>query len=163
MIDFDLKLLSISLAEEKDLKPLAEMYIPLYERADIGENWSMDTALNFMKWWLQIQPDFFLVARYRGIVVGAFVALVKMFDDGPRLSECEVFVREDLQGNGIGAELAKSIYKNALSKGIKRIELNTYKTSDKEHPYSWWKSQGFRVEESIIPMSNSIDDALSRL
>ena len=60
----------IRLAKKEDIKELAIIYKELYDNADIGENWTIESAANLLNYWYEKQGDLFFVAEECGKVVG---------------------------------------------------------------------------------------------
>ena len=60
----------IRLAKKEDIKYLAEIYKELYDNADIGENWTIESATNLLNYWYEKQGDLFFVAEECGKPIG---------------------------------------------------------------------------------------------
>ena len=75
----------IRLVKLEDIISLAPIYKDLYDDADIGEFWSIESALKLLKYWYDKQQDLFFVAEEDGKAVGAIMSGVKPWFDGNRL------------------------------------------------------------------------------
>ena len=53
----------IRLAKKEDIKNLAPIYKELYDDANIGEFWSIENVEKLLNYWLDKQPDFFLLQK----------------------------------------------------------------------------------------------------
>lgn len=148
--------------QKSDLQRLAEIYVKVYKKFDVGERWNIESAKRLLSYWLRRQPDLALVAEYDGKVVGAFLAGVKPWWDGNHLVDGEVFVHPDFQRKGVGKELSRAMYRLALKKyKVKSFDTTTFKK--KEFPLSWYRSQGFEVNKDWVLISGDVKAVLSRL
>ena len=149
--------------EIKDIKELAPIYKELYDDADIGEFWSIESAENLLRYWYDKQKDLFFVAEEDGKAVGAVMSGVKPWFDGNRLIDTEIFVSKEYQNKHI----ANNLYKKHLSEAKEKyncnvIEFHTY-GDETEFPQNWYKRIGFRKDEELIIMSADISDVLNKI
>ena len=100
----------IRLVKLEDIKSLATIYKDLYDDADIGEFWTIQSAEKLLNYWYDKQQDLFFVAEEDGKAVGAVMSGVKPWFDGNRLIDTEIFVDKDYQER----HLAKELYKKHL-------------------------------------------------
>lgn len=153
----------IRLVELKDIKELAPIYKELYDDADIGEFWSIDSAEKLLAYWYDKQKDLFFVAEEDGKAIGAVVSGVKPWFDGNRLIDTEIFVAKEYQEKHLGREL----YKKHLSEAqriydAKVIEFHTY-GDESEFPHNWYSRIGFKKDNELIIMNAKIEDVLKNL
>jgi L-amino acid N-acyltransferase YncA len=97
--------------QKKDLQTLAEIYVDVYTKVDIGERWTVPAAKKLLEYWLDKQPDLALLAEYNGNIAGAFLTAIKPWWDGNHLMEGEIFVDSAFQKKGIGTELLKAVFR----------------------------------------------------
>lgn len=153
----------IRLVELKDIQELAPIYKELYDDADIGEFWSIDSAEKLLAYWYDKQKDLFFVAEEDGKAIGAVVSGVKPWFDGNRLIDTEIFVAKEYQEKHLGKEL----YKKHLSEAkriydAKVIEFHTY-GDESEFPQNWYSRIGFKKDNELIIMNAKIEDVLKNL
>jgi len=153
----------IRLVKLEDIISLAPIYKDLYDDADIGEFWSIESAEKLLKYWYDKQQDLFFVAEEDEKPVGAIMSGVKPWFDGNRLVDTELFVAKDYQEKHIGREL----YKKHLSEAqriykARVIEFHTY-GDENEFPQSWYKEIGFKKDKELIIMNANIEKVLEHL
>lgn len=147
----------------KDIKDLAPIYKELYDDADIGEFWSIESAEKLLTYWYNKQQDLFFVAEEAGKAVGAVMSGIKPWFDGNRLIDTEIFVSKKYQKNNI----AKKLYRIHLEEAIKRynakvIEIHTY-GNENEFPQNWYKKIGFHKDNELIIMNANIEEVLKNI
>lgn len=153
----------IRLAKEEDLKELAIIYKELYDDADIGEYWSVESALKLLQYWYDRQADLFYVAEEDAKVVGGVVSGIKPWFDGNRLIDGEIFVSKDYQGKHLAKLLMLEHLKEAMNKyGVKVMEFHTY-GDEKEFPQNWYTRLGFKKDNELIIMNGEIEEAINNL
>lgn len=153
----------IRLVKLEDIRSLAPIYKDLYDDADIGEFWSIESAGKLLKYWYDKQQDLFFVAEEDGKAVGAIMSGIKPWFDGNRLVDTELFVAKNYQERHLGREL----YKKHLSEAqriykAKVIEFHTY-GDENEFPQSWYKKIGFNKDKELIIMNANIEKVLEHL
>ena len=122
----------------EDLNELAIIYKDLYDNVDIGENWTIESATNLLKYWYDRQPDLFFVDEEDGIIVGGVVSGIKPWFDGNRLIDGEIFVSNKFQGKHIATELFKTHLITAKEKyNATVMEFHTY-GDETEFPQNWY-------------------------
>ncbi len=149
--------------KETDIKILAHIYKELYDNADIGEYWTIESAEKLLNYWYEKQKDLFLVAEENCEVVGAIMSGIKPWFDGNRLIDSEIFVSSKYQGKHIAKDLfifhlkkAKELY------DVKTMEFHTY-GDEEEFPQCWYNRIGFKKDNELIIMNGNVDDALNKL
>ena len=153
----------IRLVKIEDIKSLATIYKDLYDNADIGEFWTIQSAKKLLNYWYDKQKDLFFVAEEDGKAVGAVMSGVKPWFDGNRLIDTEIFVDKDYQER----HLAKELYKRHLSEAqriyrARVIEFHTY-GDENEFPQSWYRKIGFKKDKELIIMNANIEQVLGHL
>lgn len=153
----------IRLVKEEDIKELAPIYKELYDDADIGEFWSIESAKKLLEYWYEKQGDLFFVAEEDGKVIGAIMSGIKPWFDGNRLVDTEIFVCKKFQEKHIGKELYKIHLKEAQRiYQAKVIEFHTY-GDESEFPQNWYNRIGFKKDKELIIMNANIDQVLRNL
>ncbi len=147
----------------EDINELAPIYKQLYDDADIGEFWSIESAKTLLRYWYDKQKDLFFVAEEDGKAVGAVMSGVKPWFDGNRLIDTEIFVSKKYQNKHI----ANNLYRKHLSVAKEKyncnvIEFHTY-GDETEFPQNWYKRIGFKKDEELIIMNANISDVLNKI
>ena len=153
----------IRLVRKEDIKDLAIIYKDLYDDADIGEFWSIESAENLLNYWLDKQGDLFFVDEEDGHAIGAVMSGVKPWFDGNRLIDTEIFVSNKYQGKHIANDLFKIHLQTALEKyDAKVMEFHTY-GDENEFPQNWYNRIGFKKDNELIIMNGSIEEVIKYL
>lgn len=153
----------IRLVKKEDINQLAIIYKELYDNVDIGENWSIETAINLLNYWYNRQSDLFFVAEEDGKVVGGIVSGIKPWFDGNRLIDGEVFVSNKYQGKHIAKELFKTHLIEASNKYDAQVmEFHTY-GDEKEFPQNWYTRIGCKKDNELIIMNGNIKEIIEKL
>ncbi len=149
--------------KSEDIKILAPIYKELYDDANIGEFWSIESAEKLLNYWYDKQQDLFFVAEEDGKAVGAIMSGIKPWFDGNRLIDTEIFVAKDYQERHLGKELykkdlleAQRIYK------AKVIEFHTY-GDESTFPQDWYNRIGFQKDTELVIMNANIEHVLKQL
>jgi len=122
----------------------------------------VEKAEKLINYLLELQSDLSFVAEREGNIVGVFIARIKPWCDGNHLVVEEIFVDPEYQKYGVGSELSKIVYKKALDEyKVTYFEGITF--AKNEFPMSWYKSQGFEVEDEWVIISGDVKNALSKL
>lgn len=148
--------------QKEDLRQLAEIYSIVYQKFDIEERWTSESAKRLLSYWFDKQPDLAFVAEFNGKVVGAFIAGIKPWWDGNHLSDGEIFVHPDYQKKGIATKLSVALYEKALQK-YNVISFDAYTFKKTKFPLSWYLSQGFVQNKEWIMISGDVKDIVSKL
>ena len=142
--------MKIRKADKEDLREIANIFARVYADFDVGEKWTNESAYKLMSYWFDRQSDLFFVAEIDNKLIGGFVSGIKPWWDGNHLVDGELFVDPKYQKKGIGRELSKVMYTNAIKKyNIVSVEGITFR--NKKFPLSWHKSIGFReIDEWVL-------------
>ncbi len=157
-----MKKLVIRTFDKRDLDKLARLYCKVYARFNVGEKWEYKSARKMLSYWLERQPDLCFLAECDGVFVGGFASAIKPWWDGNQLFDGEIFVDPDYQGKGVGTELSKVMYKTAIEKYDAKY-LVAFTFSDKTHPLSWYKKQGFKEVKNWTIISGDLRKVLKKL
>src|SRR3990167_98525 len=152
----------IRLMQKEDLRQLAEIYSIVYQKFDIEERWTSESAKRLLYYWFDKQPDLAFVAEFNRKVVGAFIAGIKPWWDGNHLSDGEIFVHPDYQKKGIATKLSVALYEKALQK-YNVISFDAYTFKKTKFPLSWYLSQGFVQNKEWIMISGDVKGIVSKL
>jgi GNAT superfamily N-acetyltransferase len=146
---------SIRLMNSEDLDELAIVYLKAFQDPELGEDWSKQSALELISYWLQRQPDLAFVAEQEEKLVGAFIVGVRPWWDGNHLVDGELFVDPEYQKKGIGKELINKVLLVAKEK-YAPLTWETYTFRAQEFPLSWYKQMGFEeIEEWVMIRANT--------
>lgn len=149
--------------KESDIKVLASIYKDLYDNADIGEYWSIESAEKLLKYWYDRQKDLFLVAEENNQVIGAIMSGIKPWFDGNRLIDGEIFVSPQYQGKHIASKLFITHLKKAKEMyNAKVMEFHTY-GAEEDFPQCWYNRIGFKKDNELIIMNGNIDEVLEKI
>ena len=154
--------ITIRQMRKEDLQKLAEIYVLVYQKFDIGEKWTVETSKKMLSHWFDKQPDLAFVAESDGQVVGAFVAGIKPWWDGNHISDGEIFVHPDHQKNGIGKKLSIALYEKALEK-YDVISFDAFTFKKTKFPLQWYLSQGFKLNEDWTMIYGNVNSILTNL
>ena len=155
--------INIRQVQKEDLKELSRIYVQLYDKADIGEHWTEETALQLLEYWYRVQPDLFLCACESGIPVGGVMSGIKPWWDGTHLTDTEIFVSDAHQKKGIATKLYQEHYKLAIEKyNAVIMEAHTYE-DENGFPLKWYKQQGFTTVDDLVIISGDVQKALDNL
>jgi L-amino acid N-acyltransferase YncA len=153
----------IRLAKKEDIKELAVIYKDLYDNADIGENWTIESASALLTYWFEKQGDLFFVAEEDGKVVGGIVSGIKPWFDGNRLVDGEIFVSNEYQGRHIANDLFKAhLLKSRELYNANIMEFHTY-GDETEFPQNWYTRLGIKKDDELVIMNGEIKKILSKL
>lgn len=155
-------MVAIRLTSKEDLKELAEIYKTAYNSLNIGENWDSKSSLKLMQHLFEDQGDLFFIAEENGKILGGIVALVKPWWDGNHLTDGEIFIDPASQKKGIGTQLIKQMFTEALEK-YQATSWDTFTHKVYEHPLKWYKSIGFKEIQHWTMIAGDIKEVLARL
>lgn len=136
----------------KEMLPeISECYRAAY--AQMGEDWSAERALEFVKFKFNRYPDLAFAALVYGKPVGAIFFDIKPWYDGNRLVDGEIFVHPEYQKQGISVLLNRALYKVALEKyNCVAVESITFK--NKYHLQMYAKIGLFQDPELVFITGN---------
>ncbi len=149
--------------KEDDFNNLAKIYKNAYNCIkELGENWTQETARQFIVHFYKRQPDLFFLAEKKGSVVGAIVAGIQPWWDGNHLVEGEIFIDPQFQHKGIGKKLLKHLFLHARNK-YGAVSWDTFTHKVNNHPLEWYKKLGFVEIPQWTTISGDIATVLERL
>ncbi|MBI2013811.1 MAG: GNAT family N-acetyltransferase [Candidatus Colwellbacteria bacterium] len=154
---------SIRRVKEGDLNLLAKLYCEVYDpkRHDVGEKWTEKSAHKLLKYWFDRKNKLDFLAEDDGKIVGAFFTAVKPWWNGNCLYDGEIFVAPDYQGKGVGVQLSKTLYQEAIDKyDAKYFEATTFKDS---YSLNWYKKLGFKEPDNLVFISGNLKTILEKL
>lgn len=155
-------MINIRPVSKNDLEKLAEVYTKTYEAFDVGERWTVETALELLEYWFKRQPDLAFLAEDDQEILGGFFAAVKPWWDGVHLVDGELFVHPEHQKKSIGSLLSKKMFTEAIEKHEAKV-WDTYTFKNTAHPLSWYKKQGFVENPDWVMISGDLREALEKL
>ncbi len=145
---------------KKDLSILANIYSSVYSDIKLGENWTYETALSYMEYFYNNQPDLFICAYDEDIPIGAIMSTLKPYWDGMHLSETELFVSEDYRAQGIGKKLLENHFELAIAKYYASyIDAITY-TNMPDSPLDWYKKIGLEPISNLVVLQGNLENCL---
>ena len=147
--------------KEADIPEISTVYAEAFNNANLGEEWSQDTAKKFIEYWFNKQRDLFFLAIKEGNIIGGIVREIKPWWDGPRLVDYELFVKPEEQQQGIATQLMRQIIEGAIEKyGVTEIEGIVDGNSD--FPQNWYKNIGI-VTTGLVHISGDTHQVLQHL
>ncbi len=149
-------------ARVEDIDRMAEIYADAYNILRIGENWTKETAIKALTHLFSTQPDLTFVATIDGKIVGGVNAIVKPWWDGNHLTDGEIFVASGHQGQKIGKQLLRTLFKEAKEK-YNAVSWDTFTHIVHEHPLRWYKSMGFEEIPHWTMITGDINKVLHNL
>lgn len=156
-------MLQIEHTTQKDLATLAEIYLEAYNCiVDLGEKWTRPTALELIKHFYKQQPDLFFTAHVDNKVIGGIVSSVKPWWDGNHLTDGELFVDPNFQGQGIGTHLLQKMFQVAEEK-YGAVSWDTFTHRVHEHPLRWYKKMGFTEIAQWVMISGDLKKVLRKI
>lgn len=141
------------------LESAADAYMRAFK--ETGEDWSQQTALEFVKYMWGLSSDTFYVAVADGAVIGGVWGVIKPWLDGKHLADIELFVHPEHQEQGISLHL----YKNLLEYSIEKyniVEMEGVVDGTKEFPMSYYKSLG-RKESGHVHLVGDPNEVLQNV
>lgn len=152
----------IRLLAEKDLTETAEVYAEAFNKVDIGEEWTTETAEKFLAHWFEKQPDLFFVAEHEGQIIGGAVAEVKPWWNGSHLADLELFVHPDFQRKSIAKKLIERLITEATTKYGEIAELEGVADGESEFPLGWYERIGVK-KTGFVHIAGKPKEILERL
>lgn len=144
-----------------DEKRLASIYARAFNGADVGEQWSPNTALKVLRYLASHAPNVALVAEEGGKILGAIIVGIRPCWDGHHLNEGELFVNPDAQRRGVGQSLVKRVLQIAQKRHITSWNFITFRGTD--FPKSWYIRLGATEDQRLIILNLDIKKALDNL
>jgi GNAT superfamily N-acetyltransferase len=152
----------IRLLKEEDIACTASIFAEAFNSAKVGENWTPEMAEKYVRYWLERQPDLFIVAVCEGQIAGGAVAEIKPWWDGFHLAEGELFVHPKFQGRGIGAELLKGLLERGINNYGEIVEFEGIANGKAEFPMNWYEKIGIK-RTGWVHVAGEPRDILGRL
>ncbi len=153
--------INIRLILEEDLARTAEVYKRAFNEANVGEEWTQESAQKFILFWLKTQPDLFFIAEKDGAIVGGIVGLIKPVWDGNHLMDTEFFVISEFQGQGIGKKLLSKLLSEAINK-YQITVFNGLTFKDAKFPLEWYKRIGLK-ESNLVYLEGNPKEILENI
>lgn len=151
--------------EKEDIEELSYIFVDAYKAEKTGENWTIQSARDIVEYWLNRSPADMKIAavNQEGRILGAFLADIKPWWDGPHMIDGEFFVRTHAQGKGIGkmliAELLTRAHQNHNATCFETITFEP----DSEHPLKWYLSIGFEKVDNLVVINGVTEKVLEQL
>lgn len=156
-------MLNIKLAEEKDLKPLSIIFAKSFTLADPERPWDEKNAYEYLKYWLDKQPDMFFVAfDDEENPIDASAVNIKPWRTGMRGNDAVLFVDPKMQKHKVGTNLLKRMIKEAIDKyNVEILESITF--SANQFPLTWYQKIGMNIDERAVVIKGNALDILQKL
>ncbi|MFA5967416.1 MAG: GNAT family N-acetyltransferase [Patescibacteria group bacterium] len=132
----------IRLIEEAELESVSQVFTEAFNNAGVGENWSVERAIKYLRYLYQHQPDLFFIAEAEGEIVGGVAGVIRTWGTGNYLGEWELFVKPEYQKQGIAAKLLTNIVRSAIDNHAITM-FSGLAFSGKAFPMEWYKQIGF--------------------
>lgn len=134
---------TVRLAQEKDIKGLADLYRRFYNEIDIlSEHWTGESARKLMTHFYKRQPDLFYVAEKNNVIVGAAVAIVQPWWDGNHLLDGDVFIDSKYGKQDIESKLMRALLLRARE-SYDVVAWDSIIPTVEQHPLANYKRLGF--------------------
>ena len=154
--------MNIRVFQTTDLQELAKVFASSYNREDIEEHWTIESAEKLLHRFYELQPDLFFVAESDTALVGGTVAVVKPWWDGNHITDGELFVAPNAQGEGVDRKLLKKLFTESKSK-YGAVSWDTFTHTYRDHPLKWYKSLGFSEIDKWTMIHGNIDEVLDKM
>ena len=148
--------------QSDDLGKLAKVYTDSYNHEDIEELWTVESAEKLLSRFYELQPDLFFVAESDTALVGGTVAVAKPWWNGNHITDGELFVAPNAQGEGVGRKLLKKLFTEAKSK-YGAVSWDTFTHTYRDHPLKWYKSLWFSEIDKWTMIHGNIDEVLDKM
>jgi GNAT superfamily N-acetyltransferase len=150
------KEIKIELLKENEIKEAGKLYGRTFNESIFKISWTDESAIKFLKFMYERQPDLFFVAKIKGKIIGGITGLITYWSSEKNLYDLELFVSSDYQGLGIGKKLFQKELEQAIKKyHIKMVEGVT--SGEAEFPLSWYKKINFLPSKSVYLKGNAKD------
>jgi len=135
--------------QEDEIEETARVYAAAFNKANIGENWTVESANKFISHWFKKQSDLFFIAINEKKILGGVVAEIVPYFKGNDLTHAELFVGPNFQGQGIAKKLLMSILEEAIKKyNVKFFSGIADKKED--FPIHWYQKLGMKKTRWIF-------------
>ena len=139
----------IRLIKENEIEEAAKVYATAFNEAQVGENWTDETAFDFLNFWYKKAKDLFFVAEKNKKIIGGVVGEIIPYAEGKYFSNGELFVDPTFQNQGVAKELNKKVISEAINKfGVKYLCWEAdYKA---QFPIAWYESIGMKKTRWVL-------------
>lgn len=150
-------------AEETDFNELAILYRDLYNSlGNLNERWTKESAHRFVSHFYRRQSDLFLVAEYKGRLIGGVVAAVQPWWDGNHLVEGELFIDKSYESTDVSKKLLKALLTKARDT-YQTVAWDTLTPALDEHPLGLYEQVGFTEVPEWVAVTGDVHGMLQRL
>lgn len=135
--------------EEEDIAKTAIVFAKAFNFMDQKEDWTKDTAIKYINYWLKRKSDMFFIAVKNGNIVGGMVGDIKPFKDKVTLTEIVLFVSPEFHTQGI----AKKLVRNIIDEAVKKYNISTVcgiANSEVEFPMGWYNRIGLKKTKWVF-------------
>lgn len=153
-------MITFSEVKEKDLSILASLYSVISLDIKKDENWTFQTALSYMEYFYNNQPDLFICA-YDDILIAAIMSILKPSFDALHLTCLELFVSSDYREQDIEKTLLEMHFELASAKyHVSHIDTIAYTNNIDD---SWYKKIGLKPSTNLVVLQGSLENCLKKL
>ena len=146
---------------ESDLSYLGEIFSAVYTDSHF-DKFTPEPSTEYLTWLFKRCPELAFVAEENGTVVGAYLAALKPWFDGPHVVDGEIFVAESYRKHGIGRILTKTLLTEARERyGAVVVEAITY--SDDAELLAWHAKNARKVVPELVFITGKIDEVLNAI
>lgn len=152
--------MKIRIASQTDLRSIAKTYADASNSVR-SDNWTIDSALDFLSYLFDLQPDLFFIALEDKTIVGGVAGIIRPWVNGQSLAEIELFVRPQYQGKKIGKKLLRKIIFEAKAR-YNINDVNFLADASRKYPFDWYGRIGMKPS-NWIDLSGNPDELLRNL
>lgn len=139
--------------EEKDLRECAEILCAVYNNECWQGRWDAGTAGAYLKDFYQAGKSACFVLETDGSIAGAIFCREKIWWNNSELVVEEMFVRPELQRNGLGTALLNKAEEYVKEHGLAGITLATNRFSPAP---AFYKKNGFMECGHVLFMAKEV-------
>ncbi len=149
---------------EKDLSILSNLFAIAHLNNNSEEEWTYETALSYLEYYYQHQPDLFLVAYSEdGIPIGAVMSVLKPSFDGNYLTQIELFVAEDIK-NKDSKDVMKQLLYNLLELSDAKYNVSQIKMIvPKKDVMKLQNILDVELNSSLVVLQQNFENAIQQL
>ena len=148
-------------ASQKDLPGCAKILKDIYNANVLSEGWTDESSLNICKFYYNLQPDLFYVAKKEGKIVGFSFSYIKPWADGNHLMVEEISVDPKFRKFGTALKLISQVFNVAIKKyNISKIEGTTYE-DENGAPFKIYRKIGFKKIDDLFLIECDVDKVKS--
>ena len=156
-------MIKIENATEEDLKYCAKILMDIYNNNVLNEGWTIESSNEICRFYFNLQPDLFFVAKARGEVIGFSYCYIRPYPQGKALMMEELSVKEELRKQGVAKRLLKTIIEEAKSKyNVEYVNGATY-NGEGGMPYSWYERINFNKVDDLFLIQGKASNILKGL